>query len=45
MGRADDDTRNGMSCIVRFFCFLALWLLLAGIVLVVRYGWSFPDMG
>lgn len=45
MGRDDEDTRSGRSCIAWFLYFLALWLLLAGIVLVMRYGWSFPDMG
>lgn len=40
----DDDIRSGRY-LVRFLCFLAVWLLLAGIVLVVRHGWSFPDMG
>jgi len=45
MGRDDDDTRSGKRYFVWFLCFLAVWLLIAGIILVVRHGWSFPDMG
>lgn len=45
MRRDDDDTRTGRPYFFWFFCFLAVWLLIVGIVLVVRHGWSFPDMG
>jgi|GEM_PF-3162080 len=45
MGLDNDDTRSGKRYLVWFLCFVAVWLLIVGIVLVVRRGWSFPDMG
>lgn len=45
MHHDDDDIRSGKPYLLWFLCFLAVWLLIVGIVLVVRRGWSFPDMG